>query len=109
MKYILLLAFLLIGAHGSTTLADPPAEVSSAVTKAAPQPEDCVLAGPEGAAASVEYRGKTYYYRDSVCKDEFLTDPERYSQLYDALLELKAQGKTIQKPKSHDAASLVPS
>lgn len=73
------------------------------------RPADCLVAGAQDAAASAEYGGKTYYFRSQACKDEFLTDPERFSQLYDALLELKAEGKPLQKPKPHDDASLVPS
>ena len=74
--------------------------------RAATAPADCILAGPEGAAASVEYGGKTYHLRDAACKEEFFTDPERYSQLYDALLELKAEGKPLPKPPA--PASAVP-
>jgi YHS domain-containing protein len=78
-------------------------------TPTTPKPADCVLPGAEGAAASTEFGGKTYYFTNEACKDEFLTDPERYSQLYDALLELKAQGSAFPKPKPRDDASLVPS
>lgn len=72
-------------------------------------PSQCVLPGAKGAAATAEYDGKTYYFRDAACKDEFLTDPERYSQLYDALLELQAEGKKLPPPKAREEASLVPS
>lgn len=72
-------------------------------------PAQCVLPGAEDAAATVEFAGKTYYFRSAACKDEFLTDPERFSQLYDALLELQAEGKTLPQPKPRQEASLVPS
>ena len=74
-----------------------------------PRPADCLAMGAGDAAASTEHAGKTYYFRSQACKDEFLTDPERFSQLYDALLELKAEGKPLQKPKPQDDASMVPS
>jgi YHS domain-containing protein len=74
--------------------------------RAATAPADCILAGPEGADASVEYGGKTYHLRDAACKEEFLSDPERFSQLYDTLLELKQAGKPVPKPPA--PASAVP-
>ena len=80
--------------------------LSVSAARAATAPADCILAGPDGAAASVEFGGKTYHLRDAACKEEFLTDPERVSQLYDALLELKAEGKTVPKPPA--PASAVP-
>lgn len=72
------------------------------------RPTDCI-ADPKDAVTFAEYGGKNYYFKSQACKDEFLADPERYSQLYDALLELKAQGKPVQKPKPLDNASQVPS
>lgn len=63
-------------------------------------PEECL-----GKGFSTEYQGKTYTFRYSDCRDEFLKDPERYAQLYDALLEMQAAGVKIEKRK----ASLVPS
>jgi hypothetical protein len=63
-------------------------------------PEECL-----GKGFTVEHQGKTYELRYADCRDEFLTDPERYSQLYDALLEMKAEGQKVEPPK----ASLVPS
>lgn len=78
----------------------------SAVAAPAPPAAECILTGPSGAAASVEYGGKTYYFKDPACKDEFLADPERFSQLYDALLELKAEGKPVPRPPA--PASAVP-
>jgi YHS domain-containing protein len=72
------------------------------------KPADC-MTDVKGAAASVDYGGKSYYFKSQACKEQFLTDPERYSQLYDALAELKNAGKPLQKPKSLDNASAVPS
>ncbi len=73
---------------------------------------DCLLDKPTPTAETVEYAGKTYYLRDRACKDEFLADPERFSQLFDTLRELQASGQTPKKsvkPKTPDMASLVPS
>lgn len=70
--------------------------------------EECI-AEAQGAAASAQYGGKTYHFKTQACKEEFLADPERFSQLYDALQELKAQGKPLVKPKPLDNASMVPS
>ena len=74
---------------------------------APPKPSEC-LAEPAQAVASAVYGGKTYHFKSQACKEEFLTDPERYSQLYDALIELKAQGRQPAKPAASEA-SLVPS
>jgi YHS domain-containing protein len=63
-------------------------------------PEECL-----GTGFSTEWQGKTYTFRFEDCRDEFLTDPERYSQLYDALREMQAEGMKVEPPK----ASLVPS
>ena len=72
------------------------------------KPADC-LADAKTAAATADYGGKTYYFKSQACKEHFLTDPERYSQLYDALAELKNAGKPLPKPKPLDNASAVPS
>lgn len=71
--------------------------------------EDCLLTGSRAGAATVEYAGKTYYLRDAQCKAQFLTDPERFAQLFDALLELRASGKKAKSKPAPDTASLVPS
>ncbi|HKJ66460.1 MAG TPA: YHS domain-containing protein [bacterium] len=34
---------------------------------------------PENAAAKVEYKGKTYYFCASGCKQAFESDPEKYA------------------------------
>ena len=69
-------------------------------------PEEClVLKGK--AAASATYAGKTYGFRYAECREQFLADPERYSQLYDALRELAAEGAALAPPAADE--SLVPS
>ncbi len=78
--------------------------MTSPAWAAAPPGAECILPGPKDAAASIEHEGKTYYFRDPACKDEFLTDPERFSQLYDTLLELKAEGQPV--PKAAPASAV---
>ncbi len=63
-------------------------------------PEECL-----GKGFTAEHEGKTYSFRYEDCRTEFLADPERYSQLYDALLEMSAAGQKVEAPR----ASLVPS
>ena len=63
-------------------------------------PEECL-----GKGFSTEWQGKTYTFRFEDCREEFLKDPERYSQLYDALREMQAEGMKVEAPR----ASLVPS
>ena len=75
-----------------------------ALTIQAQEPEDCI-ANKDNAAATAEYQGKTYRFRSTECRDQFLSDPERYSQLYDALAELAAAGEEVRA----EPASLVPS
>lgn len=66
------------------------------------EPEQCLAAK---SAITAEYAGKTYSLASEECRQQFLGDPERYAQLYDALLELQAQGR-----KARPATpSLVPS
>ena len=67
-------------------------------------PRECVVTSGKP-AATAEHAGKTYAFRFEDCRDEFLKDPERYSQLYDALLELQSEGKRI----AAAPPSLVPS
>lgn len=67
-------------------------------------PEECIVTKGE-AAVTVEHAGKTYKLRYEDCRTEFLSDPERFAQLYDALLELAAEGAVIEKSQP----SLVPS
>lgn len=71
----------------------------------APSPEECrVIANPAD-AVNVTHGGKTYRLANEACRDQFLSDPERYAQLYDALAELEAMGT----PAVARPASLVPS
>ena len=71
----------------------------------ATQPEDCI-ARDKASGVEVSHGEKTYRLASEACRDEFLSDPERYSQLYDALLELEREGIPHQ-PRPTD--SLVPS
>ena len=72
----------------------------------APEPEECLANAKDSSALVATHRGKTYRFKYEACRDQFLTDPERYSQLYDALLELEAEGTPLTVP---DTPSLVPS
>lgn len=65
-------------------------------------PEECVT---RESAITTVYAEKTYAFRHEDCRDEFLKDPERYAQLYDALLEMQAAGMAVAPPRE----SLVPS
>ena len=64
-------------------------------------PETCLVAKR---GVVVEHAGKPYRLRDDACREEFLSDPERFAQLYDAIAELRAAGQTVTKSES-----LVPS
>ena len=66
-------------------------------------PEECVTAK---SAITAVHAGKTYAFRYEDCREEFLKDPERYAQLYDALLEMQAAGIKVAAPQPE---SLVPS
>lgn len=68
----------------------------------AQEPETCRVTRSE---ITAEFGGKSYAFASAACRDQFLSDPERYSQLYDALAELEASGK----PAVSRPASLVPS
>jgi YHS domain-containing protein len=72
---------------------------------AAPSPEQCLVTRADQPAVAIEHGGKTYRMASEECRAQFLSDPERYSQLYDALRELAAEGKPLKPP----APSLVPS
>ncbi len=89
------LAFLLVAA--ASTAAQPAP---------APTPEACLLKNGQKEAASVDYGGKTYRFTRVGCRELFLSDPERYAQLFDALGELHEKG---QLRPARAAASLVPS
>jgi hypothetical protein len=69
------------------------------------QPELCRKAtGPD--AVTVSWSGREYPLANEACREQFLSDPERYAQLYDALSELEKAGGRVDSPVS---ASLVPS
>lgn len=70
-----------------------------------PQPEECIAVDRQTPAVTVVHAGKTYRLASEECKAQFLSDPERYAQLYDALLELQAAGTPI----AASTPSLVPS
>ena len=74
-----------------------------AVAQNTPTPEECIA--PGAAPVTVTHAGKSYRLASEDCRSQFLSDPERYAQLYDALLELKAAGATI----APAVPSLVPS
>ncbi len=69
-----------------------------------PAPEEC-LAKAKASAVEVTHGGKTYRMANDACRAQFLTDPERYAQLYDALIELEAEGTPLRAAPP----SLVPS
>ena len=69
-----------------------------------PAPELC-LAARESSAVSAAHGEKNYRFASEECRAQFLSDPERYAQLYDALLEMEAAGT----PLVPQPASLVPS
>lgn len=68
-------------------------------------PEECLVRNETSEVAAAEYEGKRYEFADVRCREQFLSDPERYSQLYDALLELERAGRDA-VPRT---PSLVPS
>ena len=70
-----------------------------------PQPEDCFAGPRDRVVESVTHAGKTYEFKRAGCRALFESDPERYSQLFDALAELAAQGAAIEA----EPESLVPS
>jgi YHS domain-containing protein len=79
---------------------------TAAVAQNAPAPEECVAKRGDASAVVVAHDGKSYRLANDACRAEFLTDPERYAQLYDALLELEKEGTRLAAPA---APSLVPS
>ena len=66
-------------------------------------PEECLTKSRD--AVVVAHGGKNYRLANEACREQFLSDPERYSQLYDALMELEAEGT----PLRATPPSLVPS
>ncbi|MCA1732879.1 MAG: hypothetical protein LC732_04680 [Acidobacteria bacterium] len=69
------------------------------------EPEECLVAAGSEPATTADYRGVNYELASAECRELFLSDPERYSQLFDALAELGAQPA---EPAAHAPASLVP-
>lgn len=76
-----------------------------AMAQNAPEPEACIAKTTDRSAVIVTHGGKSYRLTSEACREQFLSDPERYSQLYDALLELAAEGTPL-RPAT---PSLVPS
>ena len=72
----------------------------------APVPEQCLAKVGDASALPVTHAGKTYRMVSEACRAQFLSDTERFAQLYDALLELEAEGTPLRAPS---APSLVPS
>ena len=72
----------------------------------APEPEQCLAKAGDASALTIAHAGKTYRMANEACRAQFASDPERYAQLYDALLELEAEGTPLRAPA---APSLVPS
>jgi YHS domain-containing protein len=79
---------------------------SAARAQDAPVPEECLAKGKDKTAVTVSHGGKNYRMANEACRAQFLSDPERFAQLYDALLELEAEGTPLRAPS---APSLVPS
>ncbi|HEX7708683.1 MAG TPA: hypothetical protein VF701_19635 [Thermoanaerobaculia bacterium] len=71
-----------------------------------PAPEECLAKRDDASAVQVTHGSKSYRLASEACRAQFLSDPERYSQLYDALIELEAEGTPLRRPST---ASLVPS
>jgi YHS domain-containing protein len=88
------------------TLAAFLIAAAGAVAQDAPAPEQCLAKSGDTSALTVTHGGKTYRMASEACRAQFVTDPERYAQLYDALLELEAEGTPLRAPAS---PSLVPS
>jgi YHS domain-containing protein len=78
-----------------------------ALSSYAQTPEECLVTRGKKTAASATYNNRTYAFTSVECRDRFLTDPERFSQLYDALQELADAGEPLATPP--EDASLVPS
>ncbi len=74
-------------------------------TMAAVEFEACIPGPGEAPAFEVEHAGKSYDLRTEECRDEFLSDPERYAQLYEALQQLAREAGAADP----GAVSLVPS
>jgi YHS domain-containing protein len=82
------------------------AAATVAVAQETPAPEECLAKAGDRPALTVTHAGKTYRLTNEACRAQFVSDPERYAQLYDALLELEAEGTPLRAPAT---PSLVPS
>ena len=78
---------------------------SAADPAAFPEPEECFAANRDRVVETASHAGKTYQFKRAGCLALFESDPERYSQLFDALAELEAQGVAVEP----EPDSLVPS
>ena len=70
------------------------------------EPESCIPSRGSRAAVVVEHEGKSYPLTSEQCRELFLSDPERYSQLFDALAELDPP--PVKEQRASESASLVP-
>lgn len=70
-------------------------------------PLSCRAKERDPAAIEVHHRGATYHVSNTACRDAFSAEPERFSQLFDAVAELEQQGGVA--PSTDLPASLVPS
>ena len=73
---------------------------------AAIEPERCLPSPGTRPAVVVEHEGKSYPLTSEQCRELFLSDPERYSQLFDALAELDPD--PVEEERAGENASLVP-
>lgn len=78
---------------------------ASLTAQTAPAPEQCLARSGDRSALTVTHGDKSYRMANAACRDQFVSDPERYAQLYDALLELEAEGVKLEPA----TPSLVPS
>lgn len=90
----------------AAALAAWMAAAAIALAQQPPAPEECLAKTGDASAVSVSYGGKSYLLAGEACRAQFLTDPERYAQLYDALRELEAEGTPL---RARATPSLVPS
>ena len=58
------------------------------------EPEACLGEAGAEPAVTVEHEGRTYAFAAAECRELFLSDPERYGQLFDALEELRSSPDT---------------
>ena len=70
-----------------------------------PEPEECLAHRGDPVIETASFSGREYRFRLAGCRAQFESDPERFAQLYDALLEMKASGQEL--PSA--SPSLVPS